>query len=120
MLPEEGKKHYAELNRKDHKDAMKDSVPISRTTAHMWVKRECKIAKLGPHVSCHWFRHWFATQAIRNGSNIKDLQKQLGHKNSKTTIDVYLHEDQNRVLRVEYKRKKKSRKKKSRKQHKRR
>lgn len=39
----------------------------------------------------HALRHTYATRAIERGVNPKDLQKLLGHKSFKTTMDRYVH-----------------------------
>ncbi|MBW5448641.1 tyrosine-type recombinase/integrase [Cohnella sp. CFH 77786] len=42
-----------------------------------------------PSISFHSLRHFFAVWSIDNGVNIKTLQSELGHSDSKTTLDTY-------------------------------
>ena len=42
-------------------------------------------------VSPHYFRHTFATQGINNGVSLKNMQMLMGHANTRTLTDVYLH-----------------------------
>lgn len=41
------------------------------------------------HIPVHGFRHTYATLAIQGGMPPKELQKQLGHSDIKTTLDIY-------------------------------
>ena len=43
------------------------------------------------HISMHDLRHTYATRAIECGMQPKVLQKLLGHKSIKTTMDRYVH-----------------------------
>lgn len=50
---------------------------------------------------CDWFlnlkyslyslRYTHATLLLKNGSNMKDIQKRIGHSKLSTTIDTYSH-----------------------------
>ena len=44
----------------------------------------------------HSLRHWCATNLLRNGANIKDVQAFLGHSDIRTTA-VYLHSDEHQL-----------------------
>ncbi len=54
------------------------------------VKQAGYLAKIEKRVSCHTFRHSFATQLLQNHYDIRTVQELLGHKNVKTTM-IYTH-----------------------------
>ena len=47
-------------------------------------------AKITKRVSCHTFRHSFATHMLENGVNIRIVQELIGHADVKTT-EIYTH-----------------------------
>ncbi|MEE9167463.1 MAG: integron integrase [Candidatus Neomarinimicrobiota bacterium] len=54
------------------------------------VKTAVARAGIEKRVSCHTFRHSFATHLLENGVNIREVQELMGHANVKTT-KIYTH-----------------------------
>ncbi|MER3447455.1 MAG: integron integrase, partial [Candidatus Dadabacteria bacterium] len=63
---------------------------LHETSLQRAVRAAAKRAGINKRVSCHTFRHSFATHLLQNGYDIRTVQELLGHKDVKTTM-VYTH-----------------------------
>ncbi len=54
------------------------------------VRQAAQQAGLTKRVTCHTFRHSFATHLLQNGYDIRTVQELLGHKDVRTTM-IYTH-----------------------------
>ncbi len=54
------------------------------------VRQAAQQAGLTKRVTCHTFRHSFATHLLQNGYDIRTVQEILGHKDVRTTL-IYTH-----------------------------
>ncbi|HIQ01624.1 MAG TPA: integron integrase, partial [Anaerolineales bacterium] len=63
---------------------------INESSLQKAVKRAARRAGINKRVTCHTFRHSFATHLLENGYDIRTVQELLGHKDVKTTM-IYTH-----------------------------
>jgi len=62
---------------------------LSVTSAHNIVKKAVKAVGLNNNLSAHDFRHYRATQLLREGMPLEVVQEYLGHSDISTTRSVY-------------------------------
>ena len=63
---------------------------INTSTLQKAVRVAAHLAGLQKRVTCHTFRHSFATHLLENGYDIRTVQELLGHKDVRTTM-IYTH-----------------------------
>ena len=64
--------------------------PYSVSSIRQVFNRSKKKARVNIPATVHTLRHSFATHLLDNGTNLRYIQKLLGHSSSKTT-EIYTH-----------------------------
>ena len=72
---------------------------ISGDSITKQIKRAANLSQIYKNISCHTFRHSFATHLLEKGTNIRTIQELLGHKNLNTTM-IYTHVMQKKINEV--------------------
>jgi integron integrase len=75
---------------KDKTDGVIRRFHMSETGLQKAVKAAADRAGVAKRVSCHTFRHSFATHLLENGYDIRTVQELVGHKDVQTTM-IYTH-----------------------------
>ncbi len=63
--------------------------PMSKQAVSVMIRKYTKVSGIKKKITPHTFRHSFATSLIKNGADIRAVQKMLGHANLSTT-EVYI------------------------------
>ena len=71
--------------------------PLEPRTYRYYYHRYMKSAGL-PYVRFHGLRHSFATRCIESGCDIKTVSVLLGHSNISTTLNLYVHPNNEQKL----------------------
>ncbi len=82
--------HFTKKNRKSrHLFVNRYGNAVSKQVAGIMVRSYVKAAKIKKKATAHTFRHTFATVLIKNGADIRAVQKMMGHADLKTT-QIYI------------------------------
>ena len=76
--------------------------PIATTTLDRKKNRYCKLAKV-KQIRIHDFRHSHATILYKKNIDIKTIKERLGHADISTTLDTYVHineEEEKRLIKM--------------------
>ena len=78
-------RHYT-----DHETGRRGRHHLYQTVVQRQVRAAARQAGLTKRISCHTFRHSFATHLLEDGYHIRIIQELLGHRNVAMTM-IYSH-----------------------------
>ena len=71
-------------------ESTRPGIPYSASSIAKLMKRAVQKTGVNPDATPHSLRHSFATHLLENGTDLRYIQKLLGHSSSKTT-EIYTH-----------------------------
>lgn len=74
----------------DKNDGRRKRFHVSPSSLQRLVKNAAMNSGIGKRVTCHTFRHSFATHLLEDGYDLRTVQRLLGHESVKTTM-IYTH-----------------------------
>lgn len=84
------RKYYVQYRPKEYLFNGQGSLQYSERSINQFLKKYAALAGINRHVHAHLLRHCFATHALEQGTDIRLIQRLLGHNSIKTTL-IYTH-----------------------------
>jgi len=78
---------------------MDETKPLAPTTCNRYKEKASKKAKI-KQITMHEFRHSHATLLYDKNISVKAIKERLGHSDTNTTMNIYIHLYENKEKRV--------------------